>query len=133
MKLLRRNTMKFKYYPHLGDTDFDDDYTPTGEFHPTYGQPVTYRGNISAPSGKTEQTFFGEDIRYTHVLLMDDLNADIREEGIIAWDVQERAVGSDTLYTKEIVCDIEAVRPSLNVLCVALRRRSNPVREDWVK
>lgn len=116
MKLLRLNTTEFEYLPHTGDDDLNDDNVHTGEFHPTYGTPVTYRGNISVPSGRTDQVFYGEDIRYTYVLVMDNPDADIQEDGVIRW--------KNRLY------DIEAVRPSLNFMSVALRRRSEPVYEE---
>ena len=111
MKLQRRNTTEFEYLPYTGsDTDLNDDGEHTGEFHPVYGQPITYRGNISSPSGSTNQTFYGEDIRYTHTLLMDNPKAEINEHGIIRW--------KGNLY------DIQAVRPSLNILSIALKRQT---------
>lgn len=111
MKCLRRNMTDFEYIPADGVlTDLNDDGEHTGEFHPSYGSPIPYRGNISSPSGHTVQQFYGEEIRYTHTLVMDDPNADIRENGIIRW--------KDELY------DITAVRPSLNVLNVALRKQT---------
>ena len=118
MRLLRRNTTVFEYLPHIGDSDLDEEDRHTGEFHPIFGDPVQYRGNISVPSGKAEQVFYGEEIRYTHVLVLDKPEADIREEGRI------RCKGHEY--------DIEAVRPSLNVLSIALRRRSEAVREVYV-
>ena len=107
MRLLLRNLTEFKYYPYSGvDSDEDENGLHTGVWHPEYGRPVTYRGNISAPSGAAVQAFDGLDVRYTHVLLMDDPNADIRETGKIEW--------------KKRMYKITAVRPSLNVLSVAL-------------
>ena len=111
MRLLRRNTTKFEYLTYQGESDdLNEDGEHTGEFHPIYGDPVWYRGNISAPSGHTTQTFYGEDIRYSHVLVMDDVNVGIEETGIVRW--------KGNLY------DILAVRPSLNVMNIALRRQS---------
>lgn len=117
MKLLKRNMTEFEYLPNNGTmTDLNDDGEHTGEFHPEYGTPVLYKGNISSPSGHTTQQFYGEDIRYTHTLLMDKPDADIDEHGMIRW--------KGNLY------EIAAVRPSLNVLSVALRRITGIVEDE---
>lgn len=111
MKLLLRNMTDFEYLPYSGvDSDINDEGEHTGEFHHVYGDPVPMRGNISSPSGHTNQTFYGEDIRYTHTLVMDDPNAEMDEHGLIRWQNQ--------LY------DITAIRPTLNVLSVALKRHT---------
>lgn len=117
MKLLRRNTTEFEYWPFSGsESDLNENDEHTGEFHPTYGTPVTYRGNISVPSGRADQTFYGKDVRYTHVLVMDNPKADIAETGLVRW--------------KGAMYDITAVRPSLNVLSVALREQTTTVPEE---
>ena len=108
MKLLFRNMTDFEYLPYTGlETDIDEETgLHTGEFRPDYGSAVTYRGNISVPSGAAMQAFDGLEVRYSHILVMDDPNADIRETGKIRW--------KNRLY------QITAVRPSLNVLSVAM-------------
>ena len=117
MKLLRRNMTQFEYLPSNGTmTDLNDDGEHTGEFHPEYGTAVTYKGNISSPSGHTVQQFYGEDIRYTHTLLMDKPDAEINEYGMIRWKGE--------LY------EITAVRPSLNVLSIALRKITGTVEDE---
>ena len=109
MRLLKRNTTEFEYLPYTGtDSDLNEDGEHTGEFHPEYGTPVKYRGNISSPSGNVNQTFYGMDIRYTHVLVMDQPDADIQETGLVLW--------------KNNRYEIRAVMPSINALSVALRR-----------
>lgn len=108
MRLLVRNRTEFEYYAYIGvDSGIDEETgMNTGVFHPLYADPVSYKGNISSPSGAAVQAFDGLDIRYTHVLLMDDPNADISEMGRIRW--------------KGRMYRITAVRPSMNVLSVAL-------------
>ena len=108
MRLLIRNMTTFEYFPYDGvGTDLNSDGEHTGEFHPSYGDPETYRGNISTPSGQTTHTFYGEDIRYTHTLVMDK-DVGIQEQGIIRW--------KGNLY------EVTAVRPSINSVSIALRR-----------
>lgn len=111
MKCLKRNMTAFEYLPHTGlDTDTNEDGEHTGEFHPAYGDAVAYEGNISSPSGQTNQQFYGKDIRYTHTLVMDDPNVNISELGLVRWKGE--------LY------DIVAVRPSLNFVSIALRKQT---------
>jgi len=119
MRLLRRNTTVFEYLPYDGtETDLNDDGEHTGEFHPDYGTAVTYRGNISTPSGQTAHTFYGEDIRYTHMLVMDKPDAAINEHGVVLWKGHQY--------------EVTAVRPSLNVLNIALRRMTEDNGEPYV-
>ena len=111
MKGLKRNQTKFLYRPYLGESDYDPETdTHTGEPEVQYGDSVECEGSISAPSAFANQTLFGIDTRYTHVLLMDDPKADIKATGLVEWE------GS--------TYEVRAVRPSLNVLAVALRKQT---------
>ena len=110
MKLLMRNTKEFTYTACNGKTEILKDGKHTGKFEVSYSEPVYYKGNISVPSGQDQQTFFGIDTVYTHVLLMDKPETDIREDGLIQW--------------KGSVYDIKAIRPSDNVLAIALKKRT---------
>lgn len=109
MKQLRRNTTPFEYLRHTGqESDLNRDGEHTGEYHPIYSKPIAYRGSISSPSGHTIHQFYGEDIRYTHTLVMDKPDVDIDEQGLIRW--------------KGHLFEITAVRPSLNAISIALKR-----------
>ena len=111
MKMLKRNLTEFEYLAYLGETDVDPETgMHTGEPTAQYGEPEWYEGNISVPSLMTNPTYFGTDIRYTHVLLMDDPEAEIKEYGLIRWE--------GDMY------EIRAVRPSYNVLSIALRKQT---------
>lgn len=110
MRLLRRNTTVFWYRPFVRSDEKLLNGRHTGTYEPVYGDPIQYRGNISAPSGSVSENLFGQNIQYTHVLLMDDPDADIREDGLVEWKNGEY--------------EIRAVRPSINVLAVALRKRT---------
>lgn len=110
MRLLERNLTDFEYLPYTGqDSDLNEYGEHTGESYPEYGDPIPYRGNISSPSGHTQQSFYGITVPYTHVLVMADPDTDIQETGLIRWQGH--------LYT------ITAVRPSINALSVALKRQ----------
>lgn len=111
MKCLKRNLTEFTYYPYTGlETDLNEDGLHTGEFHPEYGSPVSYKGNISSPSGSAVQAFDGLEVLYTHVLVMDDPKADIRENGYIVWNGKQY--------------DVTAVRPSINSVTIGLQQRT---------
>lgn len=111
MRLLRRNTRPFLYKAYGMAIERMQDGRHTGEPEVSYTGPVEYRGTISPPSGFVNEQLFGLDIKYTHVLLMDDPAADIKESGIIIY--------------KDAVYDIKAVRPSINVLAIALEKRTD--------
>lgn len=108
MKLLKRNLTEFTYEAYEGKQEILKDGKHTGKYEVRYGEPVPYTGNISTPSQMASQQWFGIETDYTHVLLMEDPNADIKETGIIRWK------GNTYMIT--------AVRPSINVLAVALRK-----------
>ena len=117
MRLQRRNTTVFEYFPDTGETnDLDEHERHTGQFKPVFGAPILLRGSISVPSGLVYQAFYGIDTRYTHTLLMDDPDAPITETGIIRW--------------KGKTYEIRAVRRSMNVLAAALREQTkSPLQE----
>lgn len=112
MRLLKRNLIEFEYIGMTGEaTDIDPETgLHTGDFHPEQAEPVVYEGNFSPANLLASQTFYGVDLRYTHVLLVDDPEAEIDESGIIRIDGE--------LY------DIRAKRKSLNVLNLALRKQT---------
>ena len=110
MRLLRRNTTVFDYRPYTGEEERITNGRHTGINDPKYGDPVSYRGTISVPSGYVTDNLFGLNTQYTHVLVMDDPDADIQEYGLIEW--------------KGRTYEIRAVRQSQNVLSAALKKRT---------
>lgn len=110
MKCQRRNTSLFLYKAYLGKQERLIDGRHTGMPEAQYGEPVQYRGNISVPTGFATANLFGIDTQYTHILVMDNPDADIAEDGLIEW--------------KGNVYEVKAVRPSINVLSVALKKRT---------
>ena len=111
MRILRRNTTLFEYLPNTGTgDDLDENGMHTGEYDHTKGSAVQYRGNISMPSGSSVNTFYGLEALYTHTLVMDDPDVDIREGGFVRW--------------KGRMYDVVAVRPSINFVSIALREQT---------
>lgn len=108
MKLLKRNGSEFAYAAYEGKTEILKDGKHTGKFQVSYSDPKRYTGNISVPYGQAQQQLFGIETKYTHVLLMDNPEADIREGVRVQW--------------KGNVYEVTAVRPSQNVLAVALKK-----------
>lgn len=100
----------FVYKPFLSKNEILKDGRKTGNYDLVYGTPVEYEGNIAPPSAFATNQLFGVETKYTHVLLMDDPDADIQEDGLIE--------------CKGKTYEIKAVRPSLNVLAVALKQRT---------
>lgn len=105
MKGLKKDQKSFEYFPCIGKgSDLNEDGDHTGVKPPVYGSPVTYHGSISAASGHTNPAFYGRDLRYTHVLIMTNMKADIKEDGYILWKgnkYEVRAV-ADTENVKNI-------------------------------
>lgn len=112
MILLKRNLKEMEYIPYEGESDIDPTTgRHTGEPVPSYGEPIPFHGNISAPSQYVNSTFYGEDIRYTHTLAMEPTEeVPVDEYGLIRYN-------GDTY-------EIRAVRPSLNYVTLALRKQT---------
>ena len=132
MRLLRRNTTGFMYRALTGETETLQDGMHTGNYEPTYGDPVQYRGNISAPSGFATDNLFGVNTQYTHVLVMDYTEVQIDEYGKIRWngdpEVEINEYGK--IRWNGDLYDIRAIRPSLNSVSIALRKQTKDHTED---
>ena len=116
MRLLKRNCTTAEYLPYTGTQtdivmDENQNVIHTGEFRPMYGKPVTLkRVNISTPTGHAAQMFYGKEALYTHVMLVDKPETEITEHGRVRWNGHTYSV--------------TAVRQSLNMLSVALKKES---------
>ena len=111
MRTLERNKTDFEYFPYKDvSTDVDANGDHTGDYSDKreYYDPVPYRGNISTPSGQANQTFYGMNIQYTHILVMDPPKDEFNEYGLVRW--------------KGNMYEVKAVRQSLNCFSAALKQ-----------
>ena len=113
MRILRRNSSVVRYRAYQAQSEVLKDGKHTGNYTLTYADPVKYRGTMSVANGMATDNLFGINTPYTHVLVMDKPDADIKEAGLIEW--------------QGVLYEITAVRKSLNVLSVALRQRTSQV------
>ena len=109
MKLLRRNLTEVEYRAYISKEEIlTEGGKHTGRYNFKYADPVVIWANVSTPNGHAQNQFFGINPDYTHVMVTDDPDMDIKEAGLIEWR-------GDSY-------EIKAVRPSLNVLSVALKK-----------
>lgn len=104
MKCLKRNLRSFQYRPYL-DWSEDGD---TGEDAVEYGDAVDYEGNISPANHEANVQVFGTLTDYTHILVMDNPDVSIDENGLIIWK-------GDTYVVKRVA-------PTLNCVRIAIKR-----------
>lgn len=110
MRVLLKNKQAFEYYANLGPEEVIEDGRHTGRFHIKYDSPVVYYGNI-APSMQydyADKRWYGLETTYQHVIVMDDMNADIKEQGKVVWRGEPY--------------EVKEVAFSLNVLRVLIRK-----------
>lgn len=109
MKLLKRNCVQVGYRRYMGKTEVLSDGRHTGQYDIQYDDPVWFSGNLSVPSGQVSNQMYSIVADYTHVLLLDLTDTGIEEDGLI--------VKGDDVY------EIKAVRESMNVTSIALKKR----------
>lgn len=112
MKLLRRHLSQFEYRAYLGKQEILDEGRHTGKYEVRYADPKIYRGSFDLPNGYSQYMFAGISPDYTHVLLVENPNADIAEDGLIDW--------------KGGTYKILQVRPSYNLMSIALKKLAAP-------
>lgn len=108
MRLLKRNLTEFGHMPYLGKREILVDGKHTGRYETSYGGPILCEGYVAVPTGYINATWFGIDLDYSHILLMDDPKAGIKEEDRIEW--------------QGATYEVKAVRPSINFLSIAMKR-----------
>lgn len=119
VRCLKRNQRTFLYLPYLQtDAVLDDDERETGEEAPDYAPPVEKKGNISPADQAAYVQIFGTFTDYTHILVMDDPNVEIDENGLIVW--------------KGNTYIVQRVAPSINSVRIALKKVTINVPTDYL-
>lgn len=114
MRDVRRNKQTIWYALRTGSTENVDEYgNKTGTYTETYGEPVAYKINVSAPKGTIDLERFGLDERYTVVLTTTDLRCPIAMDSIL-W------IGADP-ETEPYNYVATRISPSLNQLVILAR------------
>ena len=67
--------------PLLDEGGFD-----TGEKVPSYTQPVEIRANVSPATGDVGVEYFGNELTYDRVVIIDDPNTPINEQSVMVID-----------------------------------------------
>lgn len=80
------NKTPFYYASFAGKQVTVDEYgNETGEYKLFYNTPVSIRGNISAAKGEAQVQYFGENLDYDKVILIDKKTAIDLQESSILW------------------------------------------------
>ena len=114
MRDVRRNKKTIWYALRTGATENEDEYgNKTGTYTETYGDPVAYKINVSAPKGTIDLERFGLDEKYTVVLTTTDLTCPIAIDSVL-W------IGADAEHDPYNYV-VTRISPALNQLVILAR------------
>ena len=118
MRSLQRNkqTIYYALYQRSQET-IDSDGLRTGQYEPSYSDPVEYKINVSAARGTAGVEMFGIDTDYSRTMETCDLNCPISETSVL-W-IGKTPSGDDFNYR------VAAVAKSLNSITYAIREVKN--------
>lgn len=87
MRCARINQRRIYYATYLGRTDVvDASGYDTGESVVSYSTPVEIMANVSPATGETDVAYFGNDLTYDRVIIIDDPNTPINEQSVMVID-----------------------------------------------
>ena len=93
MRTLKRNKVQVSYALYSGKTEVQNtDGTYTGEWTKTYASPVTLMANIAPATGNASIEPFGVDTDYTHIMVVEGVDAPLTEETIVLYNGQSYRV-----------------------------------------
>lgn len=100
MRTLQRNKQDLFYAVYLGKLqkqkiDKDGNVIKTGEKKDTYGEPVSFQGNIALSGGESEAAEFGLDVSDYDAKIVLEKNLYPIKEGYLVWDVSTPEVDDD--------------------------------------
>lgn len=130
MKCLERNKSKFYYALYLSKTPITDSYgNRTGEYEIIHGDPVEFKGNVSAAKGETQSMQFGENLSYDKVIVLDNEAPNIDEYSILWVDSTPQldsdghlAVNTDGEIITPHDYIVRKVAKSLNHVAIAISK-----------
>lgn len=100
MRTLQRNKQNLFYAVYLGKLqkqkiDKDGNVIKTGEKKDTYGEPVSFQGNIALSGGESEAAEFGLDVSDYDAKIVLEKNLYPIKEGYLVWDESIPEVDDD--------------------------------------
>ena len=100
MRTLQRNKQDLFYAVYLGKLqkqkiDKDGNVIKTGEKKDTYGEPVSFQGNIALSGGESEAAEFGLDVSDYDAKIVLEKNLYPIKEGYLVWDESIPEVDDD--------------------------------------
>ena len=120
MRCMTRNKAAFYYAAYGGETEIIDEAgNVTGEFVPSFSNPIVIKGNVSAARGEVQSRQFGESERYDKVIVLDDCNAPIDEHSIL-WVDTLPLLNEDGSTDTPHDYIVKKVARSLNTVSIAI-------------
>ena len=114
MRSLQRNKQTIYYALYEGKKEtIDSNNLRTGQYKPSYGEPVSYQINVSAARGTAGVEMFGIDTDYSRTMETNDLGCPI-DETTVLW-IGKTPNGDDFNYR------VTSVARSLNSVTYAIR------------
>lgn len=124
MRTLTRNKSRIFYANYHDKTPIRDEYgNLTGEYYLSYDKPVLIMANVSASRGESTTRQFGEDVRYDHIIVLDDPAFPIAETSILWIDTLPEIAEDGTTETPHDYI-VKQVAPSLNSISIAVSKVS---------
>lgn len=104
MRCARVNQRRIYYANYAGTVDVEDEnHYDTGEKVVSYSTPVEIMANVSPATGETGVEYFGNDLTYDRVIIIDDPNTPINEQSVMVIDRDLEFDGSGNLLFDYVV------------------------------
>ena len=130
MRCLNKNKVKFWYALYKQRVPVMDDFgRPTGEYDHEYSSPVAYKANISPPQGDVAVQYFGKDVSYSGVIVLDKTTFPVNEDSILWIDIVPSLDENGDLIINENGdavtphnYEVKKVAKSLNSVLIAIQK-----------
>lgn len=109
MRELKRNRQKVYYALYAGVQEMTDSFgNYTGEYAPSYSDPVKVLMNVSAARGSADTEQFGIDTPYSKTLVTTDMNCPISEDTAL-WIGKSPADGEHNYVVTRVAKSINSI------------------------